>query len=270
MLQKIFSIVPDNISKAKVYAEASPNYLAVWSKNDLDEMEAFEWFQWELNAVIADECFEEAQQLSNLLNEPLNLYFNFPHTSIFPTDYWKEALSDNFISLQYGPSAGNIKFVQSDCSKNRVIVCRLSEKIIDSSGKYLKTVTVNAAWATIIHQIESNLTPSDTVLTLFFYPGSFNIILHIDGNLHFIGQEQYHHPESVLYSILNLLAQHNLSVADTKIAIAGMLESSSPLFKLLYQYLGKIEIESYNKIAQPVFFATIDAHILLPFAGYHI
>lgn len=270
MLQKIFSIVPDAISKANVFAEAAPNYLAVWSKNDLDEMEAFEWFQWELNADTVDICFEEARNLSDLLQEPLRLYFNFPHTSILPSAYWEESLSDHVISLQYGPAVGIVKFVHSDCSKNRAIVCRLSNKIIESSCKHFNTLSINTAWAEMIHQVERGMAPAETVLTLFFNPGSFTNILHIGGNLYFISHEHYQHPESVLYSILNLLEQHHLTAADTKVTIAGMLESSSPLFILLYQYLGKIEIASFNKVAQTEAFSTVDSHILLPFAGYEL
>ncbi len=268
MLQKNFSIVPDVLFKTNVYAEAAPNYLAVWSNNDLGEMEAFEWFQWELNADTADACFEEALQISELLSDPLHFYFNFPHISIFPSAYWKESISEHFISLQYGAAAGSMKFVHSDCSKNRAIDCRIAEKIIDSSSKYFKTLSVNNAWSQIIQHVERHLSVDETLLTMFFYPGSCTNILHIGGELHFIGHVLYQQPESVLFSILNILKQHQLTASDTKIKIAGMLEASSPLFIMLYQYLGKIEIASYDKVAETDAFSALDSHILLPFAGY--
>lgn len=271
MLQKTFSIVPADISKATVYAEAAPTYLAVWATDALHgQIEAFEWFQWELDLKNAPACFQEVKQQSALLDQPLHFHFHFPDTVIVPADCWEQSMAEDFVSLQYGPATGNMKYISGTAKQNAEIVTRMPEAIIDNLINYYHPVSINPAWKQVIDYTDSMVSEGETVLYLFFYPGSFTPVLYINGLLHFINNQYYTQSESVLYAIFNILHQHNLSPAETRIVLAGMLQPSSPLFTLLYQYLGKIEIPASVKTLSEDAFAEIPAHILLPFALYHL
>lgn len=270
MLQKTFSVVPADIANATVYAEAAPTYFAVWATDTLhQQIVAFEWFQWELDLHTAAECFQELKNQSVLLGRPLHFYFQFPHTAIVPAAYWKQSMAEDFISLQYGPATGSMKYISGTTNQGTEIVTRIFESIIDSPSHYFNPVSVNPAWVQVIDYTGSVVQQGETVLYLFFYPGSFTPVLYMNGSLQFIINQSYSQPESVLYTILNLLHQHNLLPAETRIVIAGMLEPSSPLFTLLYQYLGKIEIAGGVQTNPAEAFSEIPAHILLPFAAYH-
>lgn len=271
MLQKTFSVDSTDISQATVFAEAAPSYLCVWAKDTLHhKVIAFEWFQWDLSSDNATTCFQEAKQRSALLTQPMHFHFNFPHTAIIPASYWKQSMAEDFLTLQYGPSADIVKYIHGTTNKHAAIVTRLPEAIIDSVINQYDTLSINPAWMQVIDYTSSILPKGETVLYLFFYPGSFTPVLYVNGSLQFISNQAYTQAESVLYTILHLLHQHNLSPVDTKVFTAGMLHVSSPLFALLYQYLGKIEMPADVIVSPADAFSEIEAHILLPFAAYHL
>lgn len=271
MLQKTFSVDSTDIAQATVFAEAAPAYLAAWATDTLHrQLIAFEWFQWELDSDNATACFQEVRQQSALLSQSLHFHFNFPHSVIIPTSYWEQSLAKDFVSLQYGPVAGNMKYISGTTNQHAEIVTRLPETIIECLINQYHPISINPAWMRVIDYTSSVVSEGETVLYLFFYPGSFTPVLYVKGSLRFISNQPYAQAESVLYTILNLLHQHSLSPADTRVVIAGMLQASSPLFTLLYQYLGKIEIPAHVSVSPAGAFAEIAAHILLPFAAYHL
>jgi hypothetical protein len=269
MIQKIFAVVPDSLSPGMVYAEAGSTYLAVWQKNPSDgAILAFEWFRWNLTVENADENILSVKTDSQLLSgQPIHLLLRVEETVLVPENYGLERLNRDYVYLQFGSEAIPVTYITASVQEEMKVISRIPTSLKNSFQQHLVLASLNPAWARVLGYTELSKAKENVVFT-FFYPDSFTLLLYKSGQLHLITDKGFDTPETVLYSILNLMNQHDLSPLTTEVKIGGMIEAEAPVFKTLYQYITCLEINEPSAKVDESAFSGISAHMLLPFADY--
>jgi len=269
MIQKIFALVPDSLPPGMLYAEAGSTHLAVWQINPSDgAILAFEWFRWNLTVENADENILSVKTDSQLLSgQPIHLLLRVEETVLVPERYALERLDRDYVCLQFGSELNSVTYITASVREEMKVISRIPTCLTNSFQQHLVLASMNPAWARVLSYTELSTNKANVVF-VFFYPESFTLLLYKNGQLHLITDKGFDSPETVLYCILNLLNQHDLSPFTTEVKIGGMIEAEAPVFKTLYQYLSCLEINEPSAKVDESLFSGISVHMLLPFADY--
>mgnify|MGYP001544273745 FL=1 len=76
-------------------------------------------------------------------------------------------------------------------------------------------------------------------LSVIFYAKKLIVMLVKNGQLQLIQSFNYHTPEDVSYTLLNICRQFQIS--SIKLEISGLLEENSALYKEIYKFFTEIE-----------------------------
>jgi len=97
-----------------------------------------------------------------------------------------------------------------------------------------------------------------------FSTTDFTVLATAGGKLLVSKKAEYNTPEDVLFVLLKICSQYNLSQADVSLKLSGLIDRNSALYKELYHYFINIEFRkaSWNTASNeypPHFFTSLNA-----------
>lgn len=89
----------------------------------------------------------------------------------------------------------------------------------------------------------NDITASDQI-AVHFSPNQFSVLVKKGGQLQLAQLYSYQSPLDVVYYLMKIIEEFNLSKEETVLIISGLIEESSDLYRELYQYFLNIQFAS--------------------------
>ncbi len=238
MVQKTFSIYSEEFLNCKLCIETGPNYIVCWCSNlETKKVKAFELFRFDEEAVNDFESlFTETKLHSRLLTasfETVICIWGNEKSVCIPAEFYDDETAIAIVKIMLGET-DEVKLYH-DTNGDCVTLAVLPER---ESGVY----NINYNIAANIHKHHLLLKNSDrktmdSSIHIVFYHTHFIIIIYKKGILQLIQHFKYKIAEDVLYTILNTCSLFELHINDTPVIVSGLIDTSSPLYGILHQYL---------------------------------
>jgi hypothetical protein len=137
-------------------------------------------------------------------------------------------ISQNF-ELLFGPCPTANFF--SENVEQYLFASRIDIALQENVRSSFPNVKLHTQYACLLRSLMSDA-GNDRVY-LFFYPNYFSLIVLRGGRLEFLKTKSYIAADDVLYFVLNVFRQYNIS-NDTEILTGGFIDEQSKLYQTLY------------------------------------
>lgn len=237
MVQKSFGIYDEGDKGNSIFIEQGNNYVTVWRQDQHGRKTALELFDVPLTGF--SDSYEEILSASRILNQEfsvVNCVLATPGAIIVPAEIYNPALGESALKLQFGLE-GEVDYFKQEV-KDKIVVAVYPAELLNK----LSTYSVN-----IVHKyglLLQNPQSEPTSARLCFYSKQFIFELHKEGALQLLRHFDFIEPADALYYILNVFKQLGIEPASISVSAAGLLDTSSALYNLLYQYLPDFSLET--------------------------
>jgi len=176
---------------------------------------------------------------NKLLSEPFKkviIVYSFPESVLIPFAQYDETQNENVLNLVYGDLQIN-EIILRDVVPGRSIynVFRIPSSVFDVLQKQFPNAVSMHQYSVLLQE---NATDKNK-LSLIFYGQKMVVSLIKNGGHQLINSFNYHSPQDVAYTVLNICQQFDVPGVD--IEISGLLEKRSALFKEVYKYFETID-----------------------------
>ena len=271
MLQKTYSIYSENCENGRLFIEAGKTHFACWCKDhDEKKLTAFEFFQCDsYTAASFDDMINAAKLHSKLLTTSFktpNFILNTDEAICMPGN--RGYADENFIKqnfdLLFGPCTNSNIF--SEEYGEYLFASRRNNELQSSVQSSFPDVQFHSQYACLLPSLIEN--GNADIVYLFFYPYYFSLIAFKQGRLQLLQTKAYNAAEDVLYFVLNVFKQYNIS-RETEIFTGGFIDEQSKLYQTLYQYLEGLRPAQVDEtLFASDEFKDYSSHYFLPYANY--
>lgn len=88
-------------------------------------------------------------------------------------------------------------------------------------------------------------------LSVHFMNNQFRVLLKMHGQIHLVQTYSYASPMDVVYYLLKILTEFQLSQEEVHLLLSGFIDENSALYKELYSYFLNIHFVSANTLSLP-------------------
>ncbi len=177
-------------------------------------------------------------KVNDLKYESVTISYNFKESLLVPANYYKPALHEEMLSLVYGHLM-NVTIKADEINAKNIYNVYSIPTEIDLLLE--ETFPLSNRFHSNSKQIQSS-DKNNTLFCSIFYD-SIKVILFKNEGLEIVQQYKFNTPENVVYHLLNICQQHNVTVEEITLAISGMITEDSQLYKQLYNYFINIEFD---------------------------
>jgi len=171
--------------------------------------------------------------------------YNFPESQLVPEQYFSAGSGEDLVTLFHGDLTMGIILSEKIEGQSQYNVFRvpgevhnlLSERFAGSRYQHYYSV-----WMQCRQQQPS---AAQTYIAVTFYPNRMLVAIVIEGQLHLLQSYSYEAAEDVGYYLLNICNQFGLSVQDTPVILAGMIDVSSALYTEIFKYFGQVVLDVF-------------------------
>jgi hypothetical protein len=239
------------------------------------------------NAAAAIELFVGTEEettdfplfLSNVIKSSKVLHRTFSNTKIFinnecalvvPVSKFSKAIAADYLNMIFGEERNSrIQFEHLEVSGDMMNVFRISSSWFDIINRELLISNFHHTYSNILRRVFStSLEASFPFIITQFYPAYIITVVIKDGQLQFIQSFIYHSDNDVLYYLLSISKQHNISAADLLIRVSGMIDLQSSLYSQLQKYFRHVEVENIDRSKLQMDVGQHPPHYITPFVNY--
>lgn len=231
---------------SKLIVEVNNHHIAILEKNGLST-QAFEFYEingtngeWEgiLNATK-----NQSKILSKTFSDT-TIYLNNSETLIVPSTKYKRESTETYLAAIYGDNNNVISNADLiNIVDNPVSVYRYSASL----NHTIKNNFVSFIYKNTYTKVLENLFGKERMLMemikVQFYNKSMLVVVIYDNKLMLIQTYQINSPEDVIYYLLNIVQEFNLSVKNTPVEVSGLIDVASRPFELLENIFGRLSLE---------------------------
>ena len=173
--------------------------------------------------------------------EKINISFNFKESLLIPEKHFDDSLNKEMLNLSYGEN--EFMTMKTDYLNNLSVynIYRIPKTVEELCQHYFPdALTFHSTTKQI--QIESD----STHLTCIVFYQRIKIILFKEGALQIAQQYEYKTQEDVAYHLLNICERYNVSPAEIRLRLKGLVVKESKLYEYLYNYFLDINLSSTN------------------------
>ena len=231
---------------SKLIVEVNNQHIAILEKNGLST-QAFEFYEINGTNREWEGIFNATKNQSNILNKTFSdttIYLNNSETLIVPSTKYKRESSETYLSAIYGDNNNVISNADLiNIVDNPVTVYRYTASL----NHVIKNNFVSFKYKNTYTKVLENLFGNERMLMemvkVQFYRNSMLVVVIYDNKLMLIQTYQINSPEDVIYYLLNIVQEFNLSVKNTPVEISGLIDISSRYFELLENIFGRLSVE---------------------------
>jgi hypothetical protein len=195
-----------------------------------------------------DEVFSQFKYLSELFKNNVGKLFVVHENDeavLIPTELFNSNSTEEYLKLVYGENENAICFSnQLKHEESIVNVFRIDSELYESLCTNFKISQHFHSYTTLLQQVfQQKLYQGKNWMKLVFNEKYFIVTLIKDDQLQLIQTFNYQSSEDVLYHIMNVVNQHDISITSLNVLISGKIDLESTTYQLMQQYFFNIEIE---------------------------
>jgi hypothetical protein len=216
-----------------------------------DQVAALEIFTFNSRDTEWYDIFYQIRTQSVILDRSFNdtrVFYNLKDAIIVPAEKFNVNSAEVYLNTIHGESINQlVKYDHLSIQPEMVNVYRVKKALNDMVNANLMMVTPHHVFSKILENIFSEgKSYYSAFIKLQIYHHQFVMVLVNNNTLQFIQSYDYQTAEDVLYYLLNLIEQFNLSVEYTEVELSGFIQTRSNLFDYIQKVFPKI---SFDKIS---------------------
>ncbi len=211
--------------------------LEIFTFNSLESDWYDIFFQVRTQSVILDRSYNDTR-----------VFYNLKEAVIVPVEKFNTNSADDYLSTIHGePTNHVVKFDYVNIVPQVVTVYRIKNALNDMVNSNLMMVTPRHIYSKIIEQLfKDGKSYYTAFIKVQLYYHQFIVVLANNNKLQFIQCYDYETAEDVLYYLLNIVQQFNLSVDYTEIEISGFIQTRSNLFDYIQKVFPKVYFDKVS------------------------
>ena len=231
---------------SKLILEVSNQHIAILEKKGQLTL-AFEFYEINATPTEWERIFNATTNQSKILSKTYSdttIYLNNSETLVVPSTKYNRESTEAYLTAIYGDNnqvIANADLINID--GNPVTVYRCAASL----NHTIKNHFVSFNYKNIYTKILENLFGKERMLMemikVQFYQKTMLVVVIYDNKLMLIQTYNYNSPEDVIYYLLNIVQEFNLSVKNTPIEVSGLIDVSSRHFELLENIFGRLSLE---------------------------
>lgn len=231
---------------SKLIVEINNQHIAVIEKNGLST-HAFEFYEINAAPTEWEGIFNATKNQSKILNKTFSdttIYLNNSETLIVPSVKYKRESTETFLSAIYGDNNNVISNADLiNIVDNPVSIYRIAASLNHTIKNHFVSFIYKNTYTKILENLFGKERMLMEMIKVQFYTKSMLVVVIYDNKLMLIQTYQINSPEDVIYYLLNIVQEFNLSVKNTPVEISGLIDVSSRHFELLENIFGRLSLE---------------------------
>jgi hypothetical protein len=233
------------------------------------EIEGFELFHLDKGSSDWSDVFYEVRSASQLLNRTYrdaHCYYNFEEAVVIPGQRFTATSAEDYLSLLYGESdRHDIKYDTIRPDAQMVNAYRIRKSINELMGRHFVLYKPHHTYSRLLEDVLTRTEAADHFIKVQFYSHHFIVAVMKKDQLQLIQSFHFETFDDVLYHLININRQFELSAVHSHLEISGMFETGSILHKQLQPLFGLITFDGMQP--DGVFKTTTQhpAHYFTPF-----
>ena len=215
---------------------------------------SFELFQFDSNEMDWYTIFQQIRTESIILDRSYNdsrVFFNFNEAVVIPANAFSTSSAEAYLTTIHGDNTNHaVKYDNINVAAGLVNVYRVKRSLNDMVNSNLMMVTPRHMYSKVLENILNNAAVLNGVfLKLQFFYKMMLVVLVKDGKLFLIQSYAHQTADDVLYYLLNIAEQFQLSTTDTNVEVSGIIDVKSHEFDFIEKLFKKIsftELEADN------------------------
>ncbi len=251
MVQKQISIYGELETESpfnsdQLVLEVSNTHIAMMVKfSGKKHVGAFELFQFDSNLMEWYDVFQQVRVESIILDRSYNdsrVFFNLNEAVVIPAAAFSTDAADAYLTAIHGDSIQHaIKYDNINVNEGLVNIYQVKKSLNDMVSSNLMMVTPRHVYSKLLETIlNSNKVSKGVFLKLQFYYKLMVVVLIKDGKLFLIQSYTYQTADDVLYYLLNIADQFQLSPNEAEVEISGIMDIKSHKFDYIEKLFKKI------------------------------
>jgi hypothetical protein len=231
---------------SKLIVEVNNHHIALLEKNGLTTL-AFEFY--EINGTNGEweGIFNATKNQSKILSKTYSdttVFLNNSETLIVPSTKYKRESSEIYLSAIYGDNNNVISHADLiNIVDNPVSVYRCSASLNHTIKNNFVSFTYKNTYTKVLENLFGKERMLMEMIKVQFYHKTMLVVVIYDNKLMLIQTYQITTAEDVIYYLLNIVQEFNLSVKNTPVEISGLIDVTSRHYELLENIFGRLSLE---------------------------
>ncbi len=258
MVQKQISIYGELETETSFHSdqlllEVSNTHIALMVKfSGKKYVGAFELFQFDSDQMEWYDIFQQIRTESIILDRSYNdsrVFFNLNEAVVIPAHAFSTSAADAYLTAIHGDSTQHaVKYDNISVNEGLVNIYRVKKALNDMVNSNLMMVTPRHVYSKLLENVlDSKALSNGVFLKLQFYYDQMLVLLIKDGKLFLIQSYIYQTADDVLYYLLNIAEQFQLSTTEIQVEISGILDVKSHEFDYIEKLFKKISFSDLKE-----------------------
>lgn len=235
-----------------------------------NDITGFELFSFTENEEVPDKLFSAIENTSNLLKHTfatVNVFMNHEVCMPVPTAKFSKSVAEDYMAVIFGEAQQASTHTDHDAAHSEIVnLYRVPQEVMDALHRRFPNVILHHTWSNVLKMMRAkDLLSSKHLMHIQFYNTYFILVVIKDSMLQLIQVFIYENPDDVLYQMLNVAAQFNLSTEDVDLRISGLIDPNYKLFRELTNYFINIVADKADLSKVSVDVSEYPRHYFTPF-----
>lgn len=186
--------------------------------------------------------FEEHAELSERYFQSAIAYSS-PEALLVPSAFYKAEEAQLQHTAIYGQQVQSALITEFISEWNLYNIYRVSESLHTAAGKKFMT---GKFWNIYSVHLKNSAHENQSSFLVDFRSDEFSVIVFKNGTLQLAQTFPYASPEDVLYYLLKVCNQLDISQQEVKIRLSGLIEKDSSIYRELYKYFIQLDFETIS------------------------
>lgn len=242
--------VQSPFSNNQLVFEVSNSYIVLMVKRaGKPQVDAFELFEFDKSKSDWYDVFYQVRALSKILEKSYSdtrVYYNLCEALIMPANKFSSDAADVYLEAVHGNNLNAvIKYDNVNVKASLITVYRIQKPLFDMINSNLMMVNARHTYSKLLEEVFSkDSIPEGEFLDLRFYPGFFIASVLKSGKLQLIHSYDFQTADDILYYLLSITKQFQLSTAETQVKVSGIIDVKSPEMDYISKVFSKITINT--------------------------
>jgi len=166
------------------------------------------------------------------------LLYNINEATLIPIEYYDGYANDDYLNLIYGNPAPSHIFSDTLEKEQLVHIYRVKNPIVNTLNKFFPQAKLCHSGSM---QLQLFSQKADSIHCIV-YNQRLKIIFYKNGHLQLMQYFAYGNAADMLYNLLNICSQHDVSPDAVELILYGLIDQNSHLYKEIYQYFLNVEM----------------------------
>ena len=210
------------------------------------QVEAFELFEFDKMNTDWYDIFYQVRALSKILVKSYNdtrVYYNVCEAIVMPANKFSTTAADVYLEAIHGNNMNAVvRYDNVNVEASLITVYRIQKPLFNMVNSNLMMVNARHTYSKLLEDVCSKGSVSEgTFLDLRFYCGLVVVSVIKSGKLQLIQSYGFQTADDILYYLLSIAKQFQLSTKETQVKVSGIIDCKSPEL----DYIGKV----FNEIS---------------------